>query len=249
MLFKSKVILIHCLLFSLLCASQFSNLQLLSSDFTKDIALQGIMHLGGQVKIIAPNIGCHLTNSVACDGLWSCSEYICERNRKYKSSKKLIIIDLNDDYMISCNVTNTKNVFYDSETMEKYFVVINNIFMIMPFIIGICILLSISHAICMHYYSDSNITSFLGFLTMFYFVISRLSMVILVVVNYIYKINCEKLGEFQPAILFNKFFISTIWLIVYSIIELIVGLFELFILKKMVTNTFNNVNDKMDYLN
>lgn len=246
-MFQYKVILIHCILFALLCASQFSNWQLLSSDFSKDIALQGIMYQGAQVKVI-DRIGCYPIHSVACHGLWSCSQYVCEQSRKYQSNK-FIVMDMNDKSMVSpCSITNTKNIFDTSPNMENCFTIITNIFIIMPIITGFCLVLSVTHAIFMHYYSDANTTSVLGYLTMFNFVISRLLMVGLVVLICLYKINSSELsGDLQPVILFNKFFISRIWLIVYSIIELVVGLLELGIVRTMLTKpTFYNVKDHSD---
>ncbi len=58
-MFRSKVLFVHCLLFTCLCLSQVSNLQLLSSDFSKDIALQRLMFAVGEVKIVDSKIGCY----------------------------------------------------------------------------------------------------------------------------------------------------------------------------------------------
>lgn len=229
---RTGLILIHMYFFASLCGSQISTWQLLSSDFSKDIAMQKLFGYGALISQL--NHQCQTQETTACVGVWQCYTKICEFASVPRNVDPIRINPNIFDTKTTCNQTNTKNLISD---IQQYFDAISTIFFIMPIIIVLCGTIVFLHSLITWYNNKPTMIRILFYSTIVIFVLLKLLMVLLVILNCLFIVTYVYIsGDEQPTMIFNIFLQARISVIVVSIFEMVIGLFELYIFNKIVNN-------------
>jgi hypothetical protein len=228
----NTLLFVHGSLFLLLVTNQFSSWQTLSANFYKELALEQLIRIG-EIKIM-PYKSCQPIDPSYCNGIWSCSELICELEREYNYTAHIITHFPSTG--VACNNTN-----YDTINNKNiYYANIKIIFHLIPIASAICLIFLALQCIFV-YCQKISILYPIGYITLFFFVISKVLLFSQIILVHIYNIDYkDRRGDGPPEIIEKKIMISQSLLGAQVLLELLLGSIEMHIFTGYV---YENIRD------